>query len=110
MASTHPDFADGLEVVCIKKTSAYYGQRGVVYGSGATKKDPSNTSAVIYVRWPNGARNGYLAKRLSPAPKNEIAYRISTKNKGKTKVEIHEVPASKNRPTIFEVHEGQSSQ
>lgn len=100
--STHPDFPNNTEVVNTSLRSHYYGQRGVVCGSGPSKRSTS-THAVVYVRWPSGDRFKYFPNSLAIAPKKESEYRVSHRTQGKRKVQVHEVPATvRPCPSIFQ--------
>lgn len=100
-SSTHPDFPNGTEVINCSPRSGYFGQRGIVYGSGPSKNNDSG-NAVIFVTWPDGQKHSYFPSRLSIAPKNEKAYKISSRTREGKRVTIHEVPAEKrSRPNIF---------
>lgn len=101
-ASTHPDFPNGTEVYNEKVTSQFFGQKGVVYGSGPSPKNPS-TSAVVWVRWPDGSHFGYLPQRLGKVPAVESSYLVTSVKKGTRKVSVHEVRENKfGRQTIFQ--------
>lgn len=101
--STHPDFPNNTKVINIHPRSQFFGQRGVVYGSGPSQTNVS-THAVVYVAWPDGERHAYFPSRLALAPAEESSYKVSSRTRDGRRVTIHEVASSKRpRPTIFEL-------
>lgn len=100
--STHLEFPNGTEVINISPKSIFFGQRGVVYGSGPSRGNTS-TSATIFVSWPSGEKHSYFPSRLAPAPSKEADYKVgNVSNRGGRKVTIHEIRVEKRaRPTIF---------
>lgn len=103
--SSHPDFPNDTEVINIHPRSEFFGQRGLVYGSGPSQKNPSSF-AVVFVKWPDGERHSYFPSRLAIAPLQESKYKVSKNTRDKKLIMTHEVPATKRpRPTIFELAE-----
>lgn len=95
------EFTKGVEVICIRKASKFFGQRGTIYGTG-----PSGIKQLphVFVQWHStNERHSYLHKNLAVAAKVEAAYLKNERKVKGGKISIHEVPAeTKPRPTIYE--------